>query len=350
MPKARAKKNRVRYEPVVELPPLSAEEYEGLTTSILVNGVLVPILVDCDGPVRRVIDGVHRKKIADKLGYICPEVVVPNLSDEELRTMARALNLARRQLDTAQKRKIIADQLAETPERSNRWVGKMLGVDSKTVTSVRVELEAGVDFPHLDKVLGPDGKHYPNYSSPKPSLQDTETPPSLCQWIYKRLAEAGVSPKRILDPCAGRGNLTRPFRPSSRIIEYEINEGRDFFKAKKTACDLVLCNPRWSEAERWLRHVVKVVGKTTPLVFICPMLFFSGYKDAPVRKFLQSPEAPQLDHATPLPKDAFVGVYELGAILWFNLPSVRDVALVPSTYLIRKNEPSVAPSGSGQQD
>ena len=79
MPRTKAKKNRVRYVPVVELPPLSAEEYEGLTTSILVNGILVPILVDCDGPVRRIIDGVHRKKIADKLGYICPEVVVPNL-------------------------------------------------------------------------------------------------------------------------------------------------------------------------------------------------------------------------------------------------------------------------------
>ena len=160
MPKAKAKKTRVRYVPMVELPPLSAEEYEGLTTSILVSGVLVPILVDCDGPIRRIIDGVHRKKIADKLKYDCPEVVVPNLTDEELRTMARALNLARRQLNTLQKRAIIADQLRETPERSARWIGKMLGVSGNTVTSVRIELEAGAQVEQLDKVIGPDGKCY----------------------------------------------------------------------------------------------------------------------------------------------------------------------------------------------
>ena len=175
--------------------------------------------------------------------------------------------------------------------------------------------------------------------SANPDLQDTETPPSLCQWIYERFAETGASPQRILDPCAGRGNMTIPFRPRSRIIEYEILVGRDFFAAKKIACDLVLCNPRWSEAEPWLRHIVKVVGKCTPLVFICPMLFFSGYKSAPVRKYLELAEAPHLDHVTPLPKDTFVDVYELGVILWFNLPSVRNVAFVPSTYLIRSNEP-----------
>ena len=45
--------------------------------------------------------------------------------------MARALNLARRQLDREQKRQIIADQLHETPERSVRWIGKMLGVEQE---------------------------------------------------------------------------------------------------------------------------------------------------------------------------------------------------------------------------
>jgi len=197
-------------------------------------------------------------------------------------------------------------------------------------------------------VIQGGGNHPPRLLA-NPDLQDTETPPSLCQWIYERLADAGVSPQTILDPCAGRGNLTRPFRPRSRIIEYEITLKRDFFHALYLDCDLVLCNPRWSEAERWLRHVVKVVGKNTPLVFISPMLFFSGYKDAPVRKFLQLPEAPRLDHITPLPNDTFVRVYTSAAILWFNLPTVRNVAFVPSTYLIRKNEPFGPACGRGQQ-
>ena len=172
-----------------------------------------------------------------------------------------------------------------------------------------------------------------------PDLQNTETPPSLCQWIYERLAEAGVSLQTILDPCAGRGNMTAPFRPRSHIIEYEISLGRDFFKARRITCDLVLCNPPFEERERWIQHVVRVVGRNTPLVYICSMTSFAGNKTVALRKYLELPEARQLDHVTPLPKDTFVGVYELGAILWFNLPSVRNVALVPSGYLIRKNEP-----------
>ena len=61
--------------------------------------------------------------------------------------MARALNLARRQLTTEQKEELIADQLQETPGRSNRWIGKQLGVDHKTVVRVRVERKAVGKFP-----------------------------------------------------------------------------------------------------------------------------------------------------------------------------------------------------------
>jgi hypothetical protein len=172
-----------------------------------------------------------------------------------------------------------------------------------------------------------------------PSLQDTETPPSLCQWIFERLADAGVHPEVILDPCAGRGNLTRPFRPRAKVIEYEIRLGKDFFaEPRRIVCDLVICNPRWCEAERWLQQVVKLVGRETPIVFIAPVVFLSGYKNGPVRKYLESSEAPRLDHYTPLPCDTFVKVYSSGAIHWFNLPNVRDVALVPSRYLVRSND------------
>src|SRR3954447_17884722 len=129
-----------RYEPVLELPPLPPEQYSALRDNIALNGVLVPILVDGDGPVRLIIDGDHRKRIADELGYDCPEVVRPGLTDQEKRTLARALNLARRQLDQAGKRAIVADQLRETPERSNRLIGRQLGVHHATVAAVRAGL------------------------------------------------------------------------------------------------------------------------------------------------------------------------------------------------------------------
>lgn len=59
------KTRKPKYEALLKMPPLTAEEYEGLRASIAVSGVLVPILVDCDGPKRRIIDG---KRFNDSAG------------------------------------------------------------------------------------------------------------------------------------------------------------------------------------------------------------------------------------------------------------------------------------------
>lgn len=155
------KTTKVIYEPVLELPPLAYENFVGLRDSIAVHGVLVPILVDSAGPRRKIIDGNYRKAIADELGYDCPEIVQEGLTEEEKRTLARALNLARRQLNTEQKRQLIADQLAETPGKTNRWIGKQLGVHHATVASVRGELEPPVgQIIQLERRIGSDGKSY----------------------------------------------------------------------------------------------------------------------------------------------------------------------------------------------
>jgi DNA modification methylase len=153
--------SKVKYQPVLKLPPLPADQYEALRANIAVNGVLIPIIVDSDGRKRGIIDGNHRKKIADELGYDCPEIVQAGLDEDEKRTLARALNLARRQLNSEQKRELIADQLKETPERSSRWIAKMLGVHHTTVSSVRAEMASTGEFSQLDRTLGQDGKYRP---------------------------------------------------------------------------------------------------------------------------------------------------------------------------------------------
>jgi DNA modification methylase len=150
-----------RYRPILDLPPLPPEQYEALRDNIALNGVVVPILVDGDGPVRGVIDGNHRKRIADELGCDCPEMTRDGLSYQEKRTLARALNLARRQLDQAAKRAIIADQLRETPGRSNRWVARQLGVHHATVACVRADLEGTGQIIQFDRTVGADGKARP---------------------------------------------------------------------------------------------------------------------------------------------------------------------------------------------
>jgi ParB-like chromosome segregation protein Spo0J len=123
----RTKTKPTRYKPVLKLPPLPPDQCEGLRANIAVNGVLVPIIVDSDGLRRKIIDGNYRKQIANELGYDCPEIIQSGLEEDEKRTLARALNLARRQLDREQNRELIADQLLESQGRTNRWIGKMLG-------------------------------------------------------------------------------------------------------------------------------------------------------------------------------------------------------------------------------
>ena len=361
------------------LPDLPPGEYEALRESIRHYGVRVPLIVDQHG---KIIDGWHRDRACRELGLYCPREVRHFHTDAERLQVAIALNSNRRHLTRNQRRELIATYLETDPRINDTHLGEIVGVSKNTVASVRAELERTRQIDKLPMRQGRDGKERPaKYrriiantaaetqkalaaiknlpASPtdkildvttagrsarrhgewlkNPELQNTETPPSLCQWIFERLETAGIHPNIILDPCAGRGNLTRPYRPNSKVIEYEISIGRDFFSAKEVVCDLAVCNPPWKEALRWLQKTVEVVGNQTPIVFICPLALFSGYKAAPFRRYLESPEAPTLNHVTLLPADTFVKVYCPGVILWLNLPELRNVALVPSRALIRNN-------------
>ena len=71
------------------------------------------------------------------------------------------MNIARRHLDYYAKRQIITDELKENPRRSNNWIAKSLGVDDKTVASVRREMQSTSEIPKLGYTLGSDGKYRP---------------------------------------------------------------------------------------------------------------------------------------------------------------------------------------------
>jgi ParB-like chromosome segregation protein Spo0J len=179
-----------RYTSVVNLPALPPEQVAALRDNIAVNGVLVPILVDSGGSHRKIIDGNHRKQIADELGYDCPEIIHAGLEEEEKRTLARALNLARRQFSTEQKREVIADQLRETPGWSLRRIAKMLGVDHKTVASVRGDLHSTGEIPQFDKTAGLDGK----YRSAVGMSQERYTPAGIADAVRRVLKQIDLDP------------------------------------------------------------------------------------------------------------------------------------------------------------
>lgn len=141
------------------MPPLTADEYAELKSDIEQRGVMVPIEYDEHG---NVLDGHHRLQICAELGITdFPTVIRKGMTEAEKRTHARKLNMARRQLSREQRKHIIDDALRENPEKSDRQIGRELGVDNKTVASRRDFLEAGEEIPHLDTTTGADGKQYP---------------------------------------------------------------------------------------------------------------------------------------------------------------------------------------------
>lgn len=130
------------------MPPLSTDEYAQLEQSILADGVQVPIIVDDAGVV---IDGHHRKRIAEQHGLHCPREVRSMLTEAQKMSLSIQLNIARRQLNREQKRAIIEASVKAQPEKSNREHARQLGVDHKTVQAVRVEAEGSGEIPHFER-------------------------------------------------------------------------------------------------------------------------------------------------------------------------------------------------------
>ncbi len=275
--KSRTRPRRRKYKPVLDLPPLSQEEYLALRDNIALNGVLVPILVDSDG---RIIDGNCRKQIANELGYDCPEKIHPGEDEEEIRALARALNLARRQLNQQQKREIVADQLGESPGKSNRWIAKQLGVHHATVASVRKQLESTGQIIQLEATEGLDGKRRSiakNYWQVRKdgtgdSLLHHPTPPHVTEVLLSRETFDGL----ILEPASGNGSMTEVLRQHGyKIRATDIKTGHDFL-ARRAPVPNVVTNPPYSQgvAEQFVRKAMEITEKK--IAMLLPFYFLEG--------------------------------------------------------------------------
>jgi ParB-like chromosome segregation protein Spo0J len=116
------------------MPSLTEEEYSALREDIETNGVLVPVVTDQHGTI---IDGHHRRKIADELGIPYETKTRNFASDEERYEFALGLNLKRRHLTREQMRELIASEIERTPDASDRAIGRRLGCSHRTVAAVR---------------------------------------------------------------------------------------------------------------------------------------------------------------------------------------------------------------------
>jgi hypothetical protein len=142
------RRTRVTPEPTAPyqlLPPLSGDEYTALKADIAEHGIRVPVDVDENGAL---LDGHHRAAIAAELGIDCPTRVVPGLSEEDKRHHAVAVNAHRRMLTREQRRDLVAAELQRDPSRSDRAIGRITGVDHKTVGAMR---RGGWGIPQPDR-------------------------------------------------------------------------------------------------------------------------------------------------------------------------------------------------------
>lgn len=174
------------------MPPLTAEEYGELKSDIAKRGVMVPIEYDEHG---NVLDGHHRLQICAELGIKdFPKVIRAGMTEDEKRTHARKLNMARRQLDREQKRVLIQEQLRETPEKSDRQIAKALGVDHKTVSARRDELERIGEIPQSSRQTS-DGRMYPAERKPVTIFNPTRREEKAIKNpdVVERIADTGAS-------------------------------------------------------------------------------------------------------------------------------------------------------------
>ena len=172
--------------------PLPEDEFQALKADIAKRGVLVPIEYDSD---KNILDGHHRERACSELGIKdFPVVTRLFASDEEKEEHVVTLNVRRRHLNGEQKRKWVAWFLTRHPERSNREIGREVGVDDKTVGSVRAELESTAEIPQLETRVGRDGKSRPAVA---PSIFSTSRQAPRAQ---EALTDLGTSaPARQLD-------------------------------------------------------------------------------------------------------------------------------------------------------
>jgi len=160
---------------------------------------------------------------------------------------------------------------------------------------------------------------------------EIETPLPLCQFLHDLIAPIHKV-KTILDPCAGGGNLTKPWN-KRKVISFEIKNGTNFFEcSKKISCDLVLCNPPFSKSEddkrpihmiaTFLEQILDITEAGTPIALICPATFRLDNAVRAKRLRWLRDSCPPITSIISLPKNVFDAKVH-GEILIFNLPDIN---------------------------
>lgn len=200
---------------------LDADEFEALKADIAERGVLVPIEFDTDG---NLLDGHHRRRACDELGIKDYPTVVRHFgSDDEREEHIVTLNVRRRHLNSEQKRRWAAWFLKRHPEWPDRRIGREVGIDHKTATGVRAELEESGEIPHFSKREDP---RTGNLSQParKPSVFGPSAKREQAQQALTVIADKPAK-SSTLTPAEARLAAARERKPAEVAEPYTPPDG-----------------------------------------------------------------------------------------------------------------------------
>jgi hypothetical protein len=112
-------------------------------------------LVGIKFTIGRTVDG---QPIIVAAGFdIPPPNIIPS-RDIDPYAFVTAANVARRHLDRAAKRKIVADLIGVRPALTDRAIARMACVDHKTIAAIRKQVQCNGEIPHNAERIEKDGR------------------------------------------------------------------------------------------------------------------------------------------------------------------------------------------------
>ncbi len=165
-------------------PALDEDAFDGLCADIDKNGQVHPIVALGD----QILDGWHRYKACLKTG-VAP--MIHQFAGTNPAAYVLSANLHRRHLNltTAQKRELIGQVLKESPELSDRQIGKITKTDNKTVASERAELES------REEILTSETR-----TDSKGRKQPAQKPRQKAEGSIRTEGLSGPNPEKARDP------------------------------------------------------------------------------------------------------------------------------------------------------
>lgn len=145
------------FHPAADIFPLmQGDELNELVTDIRAHGLRQPIVTFEE----QIVDGRNRARACERAG-VEPHYTPFQGEEKDLVAFIISANIHRRHLTSEQKHELLEKLLRAQPDKSDRQIARIVKRDNKTVASVRRELEAREEIPHVETRTDSKGREQP---------------------------------------------------------------------------------------------------------------------------------------------------------------------------------------------